>query len=78
MTSFLKLVHRTNHDKNLDRRYSVEHVCIMTRGSSKSPIVLLTRKHKVNGFLPGQCIRMTQEVQGSQTPIDPIEPQMLG
>lgn len=46
----------------------------MTWGGSKSAIVLLTGQHKVNSFLPWQSIRVTQQMQGSQTPVNPIEP----
>lgn len=77
MASFLKLVHCIDGNQDLNSRYSVEHVCIMARCSSKPSILLLAGKHKVNGFLPGQGIRVAQKVQGSQPPVNPIEPQML-
>lgn len=74
MASFLKLVHCIDSDQDLNCRYSIEHVCIMARGSPESSILFLTRQHKVNGFLPWQSIRVTQKVQRSQTPVHPIEP----
>ncbi len=53
-------------------------MCIVPRSRAETSIGMLTGQNKDEYFLSGQRIRMTQQVERRQTPIQAAETQMLG
>lgn len=51
---------------------------IMTGGSAKSSIVIVTSENEINGLVMRECIRVTKEVKSRQPPIDPVQSQVFG
>lgn len=69
----LELVDSIDGDQNLNCRDGVQHVGIMAWGSTEASIIALTGEYKVDGLFSWQGIWMTQDVQGSQSPVDTIQ-----
>jgi hypothetical protein len=53
-------------------------MCIMTGRCSEAAILMQTGKYKVQKFLAWQSVRMAQQVQGCQAPIQTAQTKMLG
>ena len=73
----LKLVEGIHHGQNLHSTYCGEHVGIVTWGGSKSAVLMLARKHKVDRLAARKSVRLLQKVKGRETPIHPVETQMF-
>lgn len=51
---------------------------IMAGSGTKASIIILTREDELESLVSGQRVGMTQEVKGSQSPVDPIQSQVFG
>lgn len=51
---------------------------IVARGSAEAPVLMQTRKDKVEDLTTRQGVWAAQKMQGSQSPVEAVEAQMLG
>jgi len=59
--------------EDLHRTDGGQHVRIMARGRAKPSITVLAAEDELDGGLPWQCIRTTQEMKSGQPPINTVE-----
>jgi hypothetical protein len=50
----------------------------MARSCAEATIVVQTRAYKVQDLIARESIRVSQQVQSSQSPVQSVEAQMLG
>lgn len=74
----LKLVEGVHHGEDLHGADGIEHVGVVARGGAETAAVVLAREHKVYGLAARQGVRVAQQVQGDEPPVDAVEAQVLG
>lgn len=74
----LELVKGIHHGEDLHSADGVEHVRVVTGSGAKAATVVLAREHKVYGLAARQGVRVAQQVQGDEPPVDAVEAQVLG
>ena len=57
---------------------SVEHVRIMARSSTEAAALVQTREKKVKDAVAGEGVRVAEQMQGRQPPVQAVETQVLG
>lgn len=72
-----QLVEGIRHGQNLHSTYSGEHVSVMAGRRTKSTVLMLAREHEVNDFLSWEGIGTTQQMECSQAPVQPAQPEVL-
>lgn len=50
---------------------------IVTRSCTKAAIFMLAGKYKVDGLVPREGVRATEEVEGRETPVKTVESQVF-
>lgn len=73
----LKLIKGVDHGEDLHGADGVEHVGVVAGRGAEAAAVLLAREHKVYGLVPWQGVRVAQQVQGDEAPVDAVEAQVL-
>ena len=63
---------------DLDGANGIEHVGIVTRGSTETAIWMQAREDKVKNAGSGKGIGMTEKMQGRQPPVEAVQAQMFG
>ena len=71
-------VQRIHESKSLHGAHRVEHVRVVTRRGAEATILVLAREQELDSLVSGQSFGVPEQVQGRETPVHPVEPQVLG
>lgn len=74
----LELVKGVHHGEDLHGADCVEHVGVVARGGAEPAAVVLAREDKVYCFGAREGVRVAQQVQGDEPPVDAVEAEVLG
>lgn len=78
LSSRLELVEGVHHGEDLHGTDRVEHVGVMAWSGGETPALVLAREDKINGLSAWEGIRVAEQVEGDEAPVDAVETEMLG
>ncbi|KXH44764.1 hypothetical protein CNYM01_02229 [Colletotrichum nymphaeae SA-01] len=55
----------------------VQHMRVVARRGTEPPALMLTREHEINRLVPRERLRVAEQVQRDETPIEAVEAQVL-
>ncbi|UQC79755.1 uncharacterized protein CLUP02_05236 [Colletotrichum lupini] len=55
----------------------VQHMRVVARRGPEPPALMLTREHEINRLVPRESLRVAEEVQRYQAPVEAVEAQVL-
>jgi hypothetical protein len=74
----LEVVKGIKRRQDLHTADGVEHVGVVARGSAKAAALMQARKDEIQNVCAREGVRVAQQVQGGQPPVQAIQPQVLG
>jgi hypothetical protein len=78
LDALLQLSESVERGEYLHTTHSIQHVRIVPRRSTEAAVFVQTREHEVEEFTTWEGIRVSQEVQCCQSPVEAVEAQVFG